>query len=308
MGTAQTPPPSGQQFEISHGEQRATVVEVGGGIRGYRVGDRDVLQPYDLHAVCDGAHGAPLVPWPNRLGDGRYTFDGREYQVALTEPGRANAIHGFLRWRPWLCASHTADSVVMTTRLYPLTGYPFTLDVQVAYTLGDSGLTVATTATNLGDAPCPYASGQHPYLSPGTGTVDGCTLRFAAGFRIDTDAERQLPVGEVPVAGTPYDFGEARAVGDLVLDDAFGDLGRDADGHAWLRLTGNDGNTVRLWADGTYRYLQTYTADTLGPQRRRSALAAEPMTSPPDAFRSGTDLVRLEPGETLTSTWGADLV
>ena len=63
--------PSGEQFEIVHGEHRATIVEVGGGVREYAVGDRQVLDPYARDAMCDGAHGAPLIPWPNRLADGR---------------------------------------------------------------------------------------------------------------------------------------------------------------------------------------------------------------------------------------------
>jgi aldose 1-epimerase len=75
---------SGQQFVLSAGDQHVTIVEVGGGIHEYRVGDRDVLQPYPVEQLCDGAHGAPLIPWPNRLGDGRYSFDGTDYQVALT--------------------------------------------------------------------------------------------------------------------------------------------------------------------------------------------------------------------------------
>ncbi|HEX2175973.1 MAG TPA: aldose 1-epimerase family protein [Nocardioidaceae bacterium] len=302
-----TPAPSGRQFDIGHGEQHATVVEVGGGVRAYRVGDRDVLHPYDVDAMCDGAHGAPLIPWPNRLADGRYEFDGTQHQVALTEPAKANAIHGFLMWRPWQGAEHTADRVVMATRLHPLMGYPFTLDVRVAYTLDDHGLTVATTATNIGDAPCPYASGQHPYLSPGTGLIDACTLQFAAGFRVDTDDTRQLPTGDVEVAGTPYDFGAPRQLGDLAMDYAFGDLPRDEDGRAWLSLTGVDGCTARVWVDDTYPYLEVYTADTLAPQRRRAGLGVEPMTAPPNAFRSGTDLLRLEPGESVTNTWGATL-
>ena len=69
--------PSGRQFEISAGDQHATIVEVGGGIRSYRAGDRDVLQPYPPGQMCDGAHGAPLIPWPNRLADGRYRFQER---------------------------------------------------------------------------------------------------------------------------------------------------------------------------------------------------------------------------------------
>jgi len=54
--------PSGEQFHVSSGSHRATIVEVGGGVREYSVGDRDVLEPYPLDAMCDGAHGAPLIP------------------------------------------------------------------------------------------------------------------------------------------------------------------------------------------------------------------------------------------------------
>jgi aldose 1-epimerase len=302
------PAPSGEQYEISHGDQHATVVEVGGGVRAYRVGDRDVLHPYHVDAICDGAHGAPLVPWPNRIRDGRYTFDGVEYQVALSEPEKSNAIHGFLRWRSWRAVEHSADRVVLATRLHPHPGYPFMLDVQVDYSLGEQGLTVATTTTNVGDTACPYAHGQHPYLSPGTGTIDACTLRFPAGFRIETDEERQLPTADVPVAGTPYDFAEPRALGDLAIDHAFGDLPRDDDGRAWMELTGADGRTARAWVDHTYPYLQVFTADTLAPERRRGGLGCEPMTSPPDAFGTGRDVLRLEPGEAVRNTWGASLL
>lgn len=301
------PPPSGEQFALRHGDQHATVVEVGGGIRTYGVGDRQVLHPYPLDAICDAAHGAPLIPWPNRLADGRYRFDGVEHQVALTEPGKANAIHGLLRWRPWRAAEHDDAHVVMATRLHPTPGYPFALDVMITYLLDDRGLSVRTTATNIGDTSCPYASGQHPYLSPGHGPVDACTLQFEAGFRVDTDPQRQLPVADVPVAGTPYDFAEPRVLGDLVVDHAFGDLRRDDDGLAWLLLTGADGRTARLWVDWGYRYLEVYTADGLGADRERAGLGVEPMTSPPNALASGTDLLLLQPGETATQVWGADL-
>ena len=160
-------PPSGEQFEIRHGDQRATIVEVGGGVREYAVGDRPVLDPYPIDALCDGEHGAPLIPWPNRLADGAYHFDGTDYTVALNEPERHNAIHGFLSWRPWHAVEHHTSRVVMGTRLHPLAGYPFTLDIRVSYELGGDGLVVSTTATNIGDQACPYGTGQHPYLSPG---------------------------------------------------------------------------------------------------------------------------------------------
>ncbi|MEO6879895.1 MAG: aldose 1-epimerase family protein [Mycobacteriaceae bacterium] len=307
MTQIEAPPPSGRQHDITYGAQRATIVEVGGGIRSYTVDGRDVLQPYDRDAMCDGAHGAPLIPWPNRLGDGTYSFDGTEHQVGLTEPTKHNAIHGFLRWRSWQASEHTDDRVVMSTRLHPLKGYPFCLQVQVVYALSEDGLSVVTTATNVGPTACPYGHGQHPYLSPGTGKVDECTLQLDAGTRITTDPQRQLPTGTEPVPGSKYDFATARQVGDLEMDYAFTDLARDEDGRAWVRLTGTDGATAAIWVDGSYPIVEIYTADTLEPARRRRGLGTEPMTCPPNALATGDGVVRLESGQAHTTTWGARL-
>lgn len=299
--------PSGRQFEISRGEQRATIVEVGGGIREYAVGDRPVLEPYPLEAMCDGAHGAPLIPWPNRVADGRYSFDGSDFQLALTEPPRQNAIHGLMRWRPWEALEHGPDRVTVQARLLPMSGYPFALDLTITYELGDTGLTASTSATNLGERPCPYGTGQHPYLSPGSGTVDQCILRLPAATRIVTD-ERMVPTGRTSVDDTPFDFREPRPIGEQALDVALTDLARDGDGLARAQLTGPDGRCVELWADAHYEFLEVFTGDTLAPERRRSGLAVEPMTCAPNAFQSGDGLLRLEPQETITTRWGVRLI
>ena len=300
--------PSGAQHEITHGDQRATVVEVGGGIRAYAAGERDVLDPFPLEAMSDGAHGLPLIPWPNRLQDGSYEFGGEQRQVDLTEPEKHNAIHGFLRWRNWDVVEHEAARVVMGTRLHPRPGYPWGLEVRVAYGLDDDGLTTTTTIENLAGEPCPVAAGQHPYLSPGAGAVlDDCTLQLDAATRILTDPERQLPTGQEAVAGTDFDFRSPRSIGDLEIDFAFRDLGRDGAGRTWTRLTGPDGATAGLWVDEAYAFVELYTGDTLAPERRRRGLGCEPMTCAPNAFRSGDGLRVLEPGERLVARWGATL-
>jgi aldose 1-epimerase len=300
-------PPSGRQIEITAGDQRAVIVEVGGGIRAYHAGDRPVLQDYPVTAMCDAAHGAPLMPWPNRLADGRYEFDGTAYQLALTEPDKHNSIHGLLRWRPWRVASAEVGQVTMTTTLYPMAGYPFELEVGIEYTLSEAGLTVRTTAANIGDRPCPFGAGQHPYLSPGAAVINDCVLTAPGATRICTDPERQLPAGTEPVSGTPYDFRDGRKLGDLEIDFAFTDLDRDSDGLAWVLLAGPDGRTAELWLDGSYEFVELFTADGLAPDRRRRGLGAEPMTCAPNAFRSGHGLLRLEPGERVTATWGVRL-
>ncbi len=298
--------PSGQQYEIVHGEQRATIVEIGGGIREFRDGEVDVLQPYSLDAVCDGAHGTPLAPWPNRLGDGEFSFDGTSHRVPLTEPEKQNAIHGFLRWRSWTATDHRADAVTMAARIRPMPFWPFDLGVQVTYQLGAAGLSVTVVARNLGDIDAPWAYGQHPYLSPGDGTVDECTLTFAARTRISTD-DRQLPTGKDAVDGTDYDFSRPRRIGGTEIDYAFTDLERDAEGRAWLILQRPDERTARVWVDDSFPYLEVYTADTLAPERKRRGLGVEPMTAPPNALQSGTDVVRIAPGGTSTHRWGARL-
>lgn len=299
--------PSGEQHEITHGTQRAVVVEVGGGVREYTVGDREVLQPYDRGALCDGAHGAVLVPWPNRIGDGRYTFDGAEHQLALSEVSTATAIHGLLRWVPWRRVEHRPDSVTLAAELHPSPGYPYDLHVEVTYSLDGDGLAVRTIVANTGAVDAPVGVGHHPYLSAGGGPADDAVLQLPAATRLTTDA-RQLPVGREPVAGSDVDFRVARALGPTRIDHAFTDLTRDDDGRSTARLAGTDGRTVELWVDGAYRYLEVYTGDTLAPGRRRLAVAVEPMTCPPDAFRTGEDVLRLRPGDTTVAAWGVRLV
>ncbi|MCB0830499.1 MAG: aldose 1-epimerase family protein [Solirubrobacterales bacterium] len=298
--------PSGDQFEIRHGNQKATIVEVGGGIRAYEVDGRAVLDPFPVDRICDGAHGAPLIPWPNRLDGGRYSFDGADYQLPLTEPEKDNAIHGFLRWVAWTAESHGPDAVTMSTSIAPRPGFPFGLEVTVSYRLDEGGLSVKTEIANVGESPCPVGHGQHPYLSPGEGLIDECQLQHPGTVRILTD-ERQLPAGREDVAGTAFDCHESRQLGFLDIDFAFTDLIRDQEGKAWTRLTGTDGKTASIWIDESYPLLQLYTGHTLAPDRARRGLGTEPMSCAPNAFNNGEGLIRLGPGEMTSAAWGVEL-
>jgi aldose 1-epimerase len=116
---------------------------------------------------------------------------------------------------------------------------------------------------------------------------------------------RLLPIGAARVAGGEYDFTEPRRLGPLVLDTAFGDVIRESDGGSAVTVSTADGlRGARVWADGAFGWWQVFSSDTLPPDRFRRALAIEPMTCPPDAFRSGRDLIALEPGQTWRGTWG----
>ena len=288
----------------AHG-QTAVVVEAGGGLRDYRVGGRPVLDGYAEDEVCSGGRGLPLVPWPNRLHEGRYSFDGEEHRLPVDEPARPNAIHGLARSVSWTPADVAEDRVTMSVTLWPRHGWPFTLSVSVEYALGPAGLVVTTVAEGTGAGALPYACGHHPYLTVGTGTVDGAELHLPAQTWLPTDDD-QIPTGREEVAGTPLDFRSPALIGDVQVDHAFTGLARGVDGLARVVLRNPaDGREAELWADGAYPWLEVFTGDALAqPERRRRGLAVEPMTAPPNALRTGEDVVRLEPGDTHVARWG----
>ena len=298
--------PSGRQIEITYGDQRAVVVEAGGGLREYSAGGREVLDGYAVDQLSPSGRGQVLIPWPNRLRDGSYEFDGSRHQLPLTEQEQQNAIHGLVRWSGWTVGERDPSRVVMEHVLHAQPGYPFSLELGIEYRLSEEGLRVRTTATNIGTKPCPYGSGMHPYLTAGTATVDSVILR-APGRTVLRSDERGIPIGTASVDGTEHDFRRPRPIAETRLDHCFTDLERDGKGRASVELRDADGETVLvLWVDEAYPYLQLFTGDPLPDVDRRS-LAVEPMTCPPNTFQSGEGLIRLEPGGSFTSTWGIDL-
>ncbi len=296
--------PTGEQFLLRCADAEVVVVEVGGGLRTYRSGGRDLVDGFGEREMAGNARGQVLAPWPNRLRDGRFRWDGEEHETPVSEHATGNAIHGLVRHLPWQVVDRTSDAVRLELLLHPQPGYPWTLRLAVGYELTPAGLRVETTATNEGDVALPYGEGHHPYLAAGAGLhVDDCTLVAPGATRLETD-ERALPVGSEQVAGTPYDLRAGRLIGDLVIDHCFTDLERDADGLAWVRFTGPDGRGAAVWLDTAYSHLQVFTGDVVPEPRRRRGLAVEPMTCPPNAFATGESVIRLEPGESTTGVWG----
>lgn len=290
--------PSGEQVELSAGDQRVVVVGVGGGLRSYVAGERPVLDGYSVAAMCSSGRGQLLAPWPNRIQDGSYEFAGESHQLALDEPERRNAIHGLVRWSTWSVAEQEAERAVLEHRLHPTPGYPFMLDFRVEYTLAADGLTVRVKATNVGEDACPYGFGAHPYLAGGDGPVDVLELRVPAETALISD-ERSIPIGRQSVDGTELDLRTPKPIGAVQLDHCFSDLRRDGDGRARVEL----GGQATLWVDESYPYVMVFTGDGLPDVARRS-VAVEPMTCAPNAFRSGDGLIRLEPGESRSGSWG----
>jgi aldose 1-epimerase len=300
-------PVTGSQYRIGAGAYSAVITELGAGLRELTHRGAYVIAGYPPDELPPGAAGQLLAPWPNRIDGGRYPVAGAEHQLDLSEPAHGNAIHGLTRWMPWAAMSHSADTVLLRTAVLGRAGYPFCLEMDAEYRLSeDHGLQVSITARNTGSRPAPYGTGSHPYLDVGAATLDECMLSLPAARWLPAD-ERGIPAGDArDVAGTDADFRTARPIGDVRLDHALTGLARDGLGRAWARLT-TDRTQVGLWAGQGYHWLQVFTGDTLDAARRRRALAVEPMTCPPNAFVTGTDLIILDPGSSVTHVWGIEV-
>ena len=224
-----------------------------------------IVDGYGPDELCPSGRGQLLVPWPNRIEDGTYEFDGRSHQLPLNEPARRNAIHGLVRWSNWSIADRAADRVAFEHVLYPQPGYPFALELRVEYSLSEQGLAVRTEATNRGSEPAPYGAGSHPYLAVDEDLVDGVELVVPAATVLVAD-ERGLPVGSADVADEGLDFREPRPIGPARLDHCFTGLERDSAGRAQVRV-----GATTLWADESYPYLMVFTGDPLPDVARRAA-------------------------------------
>jgi aldose 1-epimerase len=315
---------TGAQHYIRAGDYRASITELGAGLRELTYRGRKLITGFRPDELPPGGAGQLLLPWPNRIDGGKYDFDGTGYQLDLSEPARRNAIHGLTRWSNWEAAARSASGrpaadpadgaaaaadaaasqITLSHVLYGRPGYPFCLELSVSYQLDPtSGLRVAVTACNAGSRPAPYGTGSHPYFTAGTPAVDDCELQIPASRWLPTD-ERGIPSGpRQDVAGTPVDFRTSVPIGDTRLDHALTGLSRDESGLAWAML-GCANTRLGLWAGPGYNWLQIFTGDTLAPGLRRKAVAIEPMTCPANAFVSGDDLLTLAPGDSVTHTWG----
>jgi len=299
-----TDPRSGRQLTITARGYRADIASIGATLRALTFEGRDLVIPFDADEVRPAHRGATLAPWPNRIVDGRYAFDGATYQLALTEPARSHALHGLVAWLDFAMREIADDRVVLAAVIQPQAGYPFRVEIQVEYSVDATGLHQRVTGRNLGADAAPWGTGPHPYLTAGDEHVDDTELLLPASEVLTVTADRLSPVALEPVDAHPeWDFRTPRRIGDTFIDHAFTGLQRDARGVAAVRLRGASGAGVEMAWDAGCPWVQVHTADLPDPVASRRGLAVEPMTCPPDAFNSGTDLIVLEPGAAHTAGW-----
>lgn len=297
--TTSTTPLSGRQVTIAFGDYSATIASVGAALRALTFRGRDVVVSFDEDEVRPSSTGSNLVPWPNRIGGGTYEFEGETHQLVLNEPARGTSLHGLAQWIDWDVLETSGNRAVLGTRIGAQPGYPFTLEVEVAYTLDESGFTWSTRTRNIGNSRAPYGVGTHPYFTLSEGVLDDWTLVLPAHTVLEVAPDTLLPVSDEDVhsyAGGHFDLTGDSPVGARKIDHAYTSL--DAvEGTATAVLSNGRQHVELAWDAEAMPWVQVFTSDLPGFSFDRKAVAVEPMTCPPDSFTSGRDLIVLEPGE-----------
>jgi aldose 1-epimerase len=290
------------EHSIRFGPYAAIITSRGGALRELRHDGRELVVGFGEAGAIPDYRGVICAPWPNRMADGRYHHDGQLFEAAINEADRQTALHGLVFARQWELLRHDSSSVRLGCRLESGTDYPGDLDISVDYDLRADGLHCRVLALNVGAVAAPYGVCPHPYLVAGEGALNDWTLEIPAAEFLAVTPDRLLPEEVWGVEGHAFDFRTERLIGDVEIDHAFTGILTDADGNAAVRIFDPSGTGVELEWDGRWPWLQIHTADKpAGPSRM--GLAVEPMTCPPDAFNSGTDLVRIAPAGSHEAGW-----
>ena len=296
-------PLSGRQYVLENAGARAEIGSLAAVLRSLSVDGIQLTEQVGTDVVAPMGCGMVLAPWPNRVRDGLWQLDGAPQQLDITEPPLHNASHGLLRNTGYRLLAQTASSVTLGALIAPQHGWPFLVDTSVRYELEPDGLTVTHGVQNLSTRRAPWAVGAHPYFRVGEVPIEQLSVTLTGAVRLELD-ERANPVGERPVDGD-FDVRAGRPVAGLNLNTGYGRLA-NRDGRedvAWL--TAPDGSSTTLWADAEFGWIQAYTPAAFPrPSGPGLAIALEPMTAPPNALNTGTDLIWVEPEQSWSASWG----
>jgi aldose 1-epimerase len=285
--------------DLTAGDLRVTIDEAtGGAIVAFTSRDFQLLRPvadFRLEAEHGRAVGGyPLIPYANRIANGRFSFGGEDFQLGLNFAGHPHALHGNAWMRVWTVLSADDRRAVIgldhRPPADPVSQWPYAYHAELAFSLDESGLTVAMSVRNDDARPFPAGMGLHPYVARHAGT----TLQFDADtvWRNGDDA---LPVAREAVAHH-WDFSRARAMDSSAIDECYAGWGGAA-----TVVWPESGLSLGIESGPPFDHIQLYTPPG------HAYFGLEPVSNMPDAINrmddvSDNGLRVLAPGETLAGS------
>lgn len=301
------------EMSLSFDNQRAVVSPWGASLRRYFIAEADgnetdIVWGYAGGSQKKGGQGDVLIPFPGRVAEGRYSFDGQTFQLERNDKAGPNAIHGFVRTLPWKVReaqpSRATFDFSLDAEIYGRRGYPFSLAIRVTYRLDHRGLSCSFAVQNVGRQAAPVGVGFHPYFTVGTALVDEVEATIPCAGYLEFN-ERLAPTGTIfDVTGTEWDHRHYRGIGNRRFNHCYVELERDEEGMATasMRHVGS-GRVIDIVMDRSFSAVVVYTGDAIADAPRR-ALAIEPMTCAADALNHPEwGLKRLLPDESFTGRY-----
>jgi aldose 1-epimerase len=280
------------KVHISLNEVSAVISTEGAALIGLSVSKLDLIEPN----TRDGLYaGKILAPWPNRIKDGKYSFNKKDYQLPINEVSKNNSLHGLVANCQWEVIFQDQSKVTLQYLLNQPDIYPGKLQLQVTYEIIENGIEITVLSENVGELSAPYGISIHTYLVAGALVKNNeLLLQLPSDQFLEVDAERLLPIKLQPVTGSNFDFIGLKKISNLFIDHAFK---YSSDYPRSISLLNAEGQGAEVIFDDQSKWIQIHTADRDLQADSRMAVAIEPMTCPPDTFNSGIDLIVLEPGK-----------
>lgn len=256
--------------------------DAGGLIAALACGDVPVLRamPPGSRSPLDAAC-FPLVPWCNRIAEGRFDWEGAEVALARNFLPERHAIHGHGWQSAWAVESHGPDHCTLVHRHDGTApGWPWAYLARQQIVLSDAGCAITLSLTNLSERLMPAGLGLHPYLR----RRPESRVRFAAAGVVAVGADL-IPTGEALPPAHFADFAAGAALPAGLIDHCF----TGWDGTASVT---DDCGTITLAADGA-GLLHLYAPED------PAILCLEPVSHLPDAANAGA-MPLCAPGETVS--------
>ena len=279
-------------FEINSGNFKAKINTYGASLISLSNNEFNLIESNTREGLYAGS---VLAPWPNRIKDGRYSFNDEMFELPINEKSKNNALHGLVAHSDWQPVSSSGSSITLEHILDMPKIYPGKLKLQIKYEFIDNYLEIKIDALNIGNKKAPYGVSIHTYFVAGQNLKNNqLFLQLPSSEFMQVDLERLLPLGIEKVDSTEFDFRILKQISNLFIDHAFK---ADTDLPPRVRLINESKLGVELEFDESTKWIQVHTADREAKEDARMAVAIEPMSCPPDAFNSGLDLITLTPNE-----------
>ena len=274
-------------FSADHQAKASIGLNEGGRLKELRLKNELIIQdPVGMNYEQTFA-AAILFPFANRIAQGKFSFNNRDYQLPTNEKGRANAIHGLVYDKTFQVVDHqenkdSASISLVYKEQHPPTGFPFPYAIKLTYQLFADKLELKVNIYNTGQQDFPFTLGWHPYFY--SSELNAGKLNFYPQYQVLFDKNMITKGKESAEIKTPF------LIADKNLDDCFILQDQQIEFHS-------ANNRISIKSEPFHFYLQIYTPPT------RDAIAIEPMTGISDSFNNKIGLQVLKADESYQQTW-----